>query len=246
MDRFGLIGYPIGHSVSPALFGAAYSGRWSYDLIEGPDFGPLRERFMQDYRAVNVTAPYKEDAYRTADILSDEVRAIHASNLLVKTPEGKVKAYNSDYLGLRTLITGAGLKAGDSALVIGCGGAGKAAAAAARDLGLETSVANRTAGKAGETAQQMGVKICDFYKAQSADIIIYTLPCPVENIERFDAGVYLEASYAHPSFDREALSAKGRRYISGRMWLFQQAVDGYPIMTSEEPDVEAMKKIYGF
>ena len=38
MDKFGLIGYPIAHSLSPRLFSAAYGGRYAYELIETPDF----------------------------------------------------------------------------------------------------------------------------------------------------------------------------------------------------------------
>jgi len=100
MKRFGLIGHPIAHSLSPALFKAGYDGRYPYELIETPDFEEAYERFMQEYDGINVTAPYKELAFRKADILSEECQRIGATNLLVKTPEG-VKAYNSDYLGVR-------------------------------------------------------------------------------------------------------------------------------------------------
>ena len=98
--KFGLIGHPIAHSLSPALFRAGYDGRYRYDLIETPDFEQAYERFIQEYDGVNVTAPFKELAFRKADILSEECRRIGAANLLIKTPEG-VKAYNSDYLGVR-------------------------------------------------------------------------------------------------------------------------------------------------
>ena len=98
--KFGLIGHPIAHSLSPALFRAGYDGRYQYDLIETPDFEQAYERFIREYDGVNVTAPFKELAFRKADILSEECRRIGAANLLIKTPEG-VKAYNSDYLGVR-------------------------------------------------------------------------------------------------------------------------------------------------
>ena len=97
--KFGLIGHPIAHSLSPALFRAGYDGRYQYDLIETPDFEQAYERFIREYDGVNVTAPFKELAFRKADILSEECRRIGAANLLVKTPEG-VKAYNSDYRGV--------------------------------------------------------------------------------------------------------------------------------------------------
>ena len=103
MRKFGLIGHPIGHSLSPALFKAGYDGRYTYDLIETPDFEEAYQRFLDGYDGINVTAPFKELAIRKADILSEECKAIGATNLLVKTPEG-IKAYNSDYLGVRLWI----------------------------------------------------------------------------------------------------------------------------------------------
>ena len=100
MKRFGLIGHPVAHSLSPALFKAAYAGKYPYDLIEGEDFEASYQKFLEEYDAINVTAPFKEMAFRKADIVTEECKAIGATNLLVKTPEG-VKAYNSDYLGVR-------------------------------------------------------------------------------------------------------------------------------------------------
>ena len=67
MAKYGLIGDPIKGSGSPALFEAAYKGvkggEYSYDLIEGGDFEKSFQRFIDEYAAVNVTAPFKERAY---------------------------------------------------------------------------------------------------------------------------------------------------------------------------------------
>ena len=102
--KFGLIGHPIAHSLSPALFKAGYDGRYPYELIETADFEKAYERFLEGYDGINVTAPFKELAFAKADILSPECKTIGATNLLVKTPEG-IKAYNSDYLGVRMWLT---------------------------------------------------------------------------------------------------------------------------------------------
>ena len=98
--KFGLIGNPIAHSLSPALFKAGYDGRWLYELIEGSDFESSFKRFIDEYQGINVTAPFKEAAFAKADVLSEECRMIGAANILVKTPEG-ILACNSDYLGVR-------------------------------------------------------------------------------------------------------------------------------------------------
>ena len=101
--KFGLIGHPIAHSLSPALFKAGYDGLYPYELIETADFEEAYDRFFEGYDGINVTAPFKELAFAKADILSEECKVIKATNLLVKTPEG-VKAYNSDYLGVQLCL----------------------------------------------------------------------------------------------------------------------------------------------
>ena len=146
MKRFGLIGHPIASSLSPGLFKAAYGGKYPYDLIQGEDFEESYQKFLDSSDGINVTAPFKEDAYAKADIVSEECRLAKATNLLVKTPEG-VKAYNSDLLGVRLWLQERRLFFNPdetlTVLIVGCGGAGKAAAAAAASIGMKTVLMNR-------------------------------------------------------------------------------------------------------
>ena len=218
MDKFGLIGHPIAHSLSPALFTAAYGGKYVYDLIETPDFDEAWRRFLAGYRAINVTAPFKGDAYARVDWRSPECERVGATNLVVKTPDG-TKAYNSDYRGVKALLEPLGCR---TAAVVGYGGAGKAALAAAEDLGLDTRL-YRHAEVAG------GVQ---------ADVIIYTLPRAVEGIDRLDCAHLLEANYKDPCL------AGRPGYIAGSAWLLMQAVTGYSLMTGEAPDPAPMKNVF--
>ncbi|MCM1177607.1 MAG: hypothetical protein NC308_01945 [Clostridium sp.] len=218
MKKFGLIGHPIAHSLSPALFKAGYrldvpqiaeEQEYSYDLIEGENFTESYRTFLEKYDGINVTAPFKELAFAKADIISPECRLIGATNLLVKSDEG-IRAYNSDYYGIILTILDAvsnsetllpprpsrqqtrEIMAGKArtALVVGAGGAGKAAAIAAAELGLETTLMNRTVEKVEKTASelpQFNFKvrgINEFLEAFTEnDIIIYTLPKPLEGME---------------------------------------------------------------
>lgn len=279
VKRFGLIGDPIAHSLSPALFRAGYgTGEYTYDLIEGEDFETSYRRFLDGYQGINVTAPFKELAFAKADIRSPECRKIGATNLLVKTPEG-IKAYNSDYSGvILSLLTAMnpemdaeqflpflngiasqsseepygvqcahnenneessgsctthGIISGENtvtetkvqkpgkdrkALVVGCGGAGKAAAVAAGDLGFSTTLINRTPDRAEAIAAVlpeygfMVIPIEDFTAAyEEADIIIYTLPGPLPELHTiFGKG--------HPRMP-QTTSAKEKRPLS---WAWHQ------------------------
>ncbi len=218
MDKFGLIGCPIAHSLSPRLFEAAFHGKYAYELIETPDFEEAWAAFLKGYRAVNVTAPFKCDAFGRADWKSPECGRVGATNLCLNTEDG-VKAWNSDYMGVRALLESL---AADTVAVIGFGGAGKAALAAAEDLGFRTALYRHD-------GISRGVK---------ADVIIYTLPSAVGGIDSLDCDVLIEANYRNPCLS----SHPG--YIPGTAWHLQQAVLGYKIMSGDEPDVEAMRKIY--
>ena len=103
--KFGLIGHPIEHSLSPALFKAGYGGIYPYDLIITENFEEAYKRFLEGYDGINVTAPFKELALRKADIISEECRLVGAANILIKTPQG-ITAYNSDFRGLVAMFRG--------------------------------------------------------------------------------------------------------------------------------------------
>ena len=247
--RFGLIGHPIEHSLSPALFRAGYGGRYPYDLIQTDSFEEAYRRFIEGYDGINVTAPFKEPALAKADIVTEECRLVGATNLLMKTPEG-ITAYNSDYRGLcvwlRELLErseGTGVarfchsqlpltvqKSERNVLIVGMGGAGKAAAAAAWATGMNVTLMNRDMSKAEEMAErlrmagsaealkethaQSPIAVCplsDFRKCfRKADIIIYNLPVRIPGLDELTAEDFqsisgakhvLEANYRNPSFD---------------------------------------------
>ena len=295
--KFGLIGHPIEHSLSPALFKAGYGGKYPYDLIITEDFEEAYKRFLEGYDGINVTAPFKELALRKADIISEECRLVGATNLLIKTPEG-ITAYNSDFRGLKILLqnflesipnanrapSGAvsfasarlskkveaamtpveqretacpsglsrsdwGLNNKPRTLVLGLGGAGKAAKAASEALGYETTVINRT-------QYNPEIKPLSAFREEfsKADIVIYNLPVRIPEIDMLTEAdlcpgkekIILEANYRNPSFDNGSIQRMVSmnpliRYIDGREWLLQQAVTGYELFTGETPDCEAMK-----
>jgi len=242
MKKFGLIGNPISHSKSPALFRAGYHGKYVYDLIEAPDFEASWKRFLDEYDGINVTAPYKEQAYAKADILSAECEAIGATNLLVKTPEG-IKAYNSDYSSVALMLLDVMKEHQVStALVVGCGGAGKAATVAALEVGLKTSIANRNIEKAEEFSSHLSeifgkkrkVAVYKLEEMPEADVILYTLPLAIPGIEKFEGKIILEANYKDPVLNGE----------SGKKWLLGQAVNGYVLFTGEQPDSAAMADVF--
>ena len=146
----------------------------------------------------------------------------------MKSPEGII-AHNSDYLGVRELLK-AHVSTMRSVKVIGYGGAGKAAEAAAESLGFETEV----------------LRHHEIAGGAEADIIIFTLPRAAEGTDRLRAKVLIEANYRDPAFGPGGIPVpEGCTYVPGTRWHLAQAITGYALMTGEEPDVEAMKKVAG-
>lgn len=209
MKKFGLIGHPIAHSLSPALFRAGYGGKYPYDLIEGDDFDESYRIFKEHYDGINVTAPFKEKACAAAELLSEECMLTGAANILTKTPEG-IKAHNSDYLGVKAwledeaspIFKAAGLS--PAVLVAGCGGAGKAAAYAAAMSGMQVVLMNRDMAKAeaiisaaaGSGTEAAGICASRFTTApveefrhwfRQCGIIIYTIPAAIQALKELDA-----------------------------------------------------------
>ena len=265
--KFGLIGHPIAHSMSPALFNAGYDRRYVYDLIESADFEYSYNQFLEHYDGINVTAPFKELAFAKADVLAEECRMIGAANLLVKSPEG-VKAYNSDYLGVRQWLQEISETSGrvlKNVLIVGCGGAGKAATLAAASLGMHCVLMNRDMKRAdalSDHLQRYGfcteVRPLEAFREafEQADVVIYNVPTAINQlVELVGRGRFseksrflLEANYKNPSFDAEFLLklheiCPNLDYTGGRTWLLYQAHTGYEIFTGEKPDLSKMSDV---
>ena len=225
---YGLIGYPLGHSLSPQLFEAAFPGR-RYDLLEYESFGEAVSVFRAGYRAVNVTAPFKEEAFRVADVRDDVCARIGAANILVNDG-GLIRAFNSDYDAVRELLEGIfALCPSRRVLVVGAGGAGKAAAVAAVDCGCEVFVANRTFSRAEEFCRRCGgmTPLALDDDISSFDIVVYTLPAKVSLTGLRGDAFFIEANYRDPSF---ADFISEGRYLGGERWLRAQAKAGFERM----------------
>ncbi len=257
MKKFGLIGHPISHSLSPKLFKAAYDGKYEYDLIEGEFFEKSYQTFISDYEGINITAPFKEDAWKKADIRTNSCKKIGAANILHKK-DGKIIAHNSDHSGIINSLKPYNLPAKTKALIVGCGGAGKAAVVAALDLGFEVSLYNRTQSRAqtwlkaaGITNEVKFINEVDFSSSfRDSELIIYTLPGMCEGLQTalnedfIKSQIIFEANYKNPVFSGEILERLKKnegKYISGREWLLYQAVNAYEIFTSEEVNFAKMK-----
>ena len=154
--RLGVIGWPVAHSRSPAMFRAAFEAcgmeGWSYQRLPLPS-----ELFEETVRAlpasgflgVNVTIPHKQAALALADRATGAARAIGAANTLTFDADGTIEAENTDAPGLIAALSRS--VEGISARVLGAGGSARAAVWGLLDAGAASvSVWNRTPERAVE------------------------------------------------------------------------------------------------
>ncbi len=159
--RLGVLGWPVGHSRSPAIHNAALKevglADWRYQLLPVPP-----ELFDETVRALpqagfvgaNVTIPHKQAALAIASDATPRARAIGAANTLT-FDETAIEADNTDAPALIDALPIA--PKGKTALVLGAGGSGRAAVWALLDAGAsEVWVWNRTPERARRLTEQLG------------------------------------------------------------------------------------------
>jgi len=244
--KFGLIGDPIAHSMSPALFRAGYPASvHSYELFPASN---IEEAFSiirnENIAGVNVTTPFKESVLKYAQNTVSLVKEIEAANLLIRCGN-EFTAYNTDYYGVSESLKKFATNGGRVA-VIGCGGAGRAAAIAARDLGFDVVVLNRDKIKAENFAVKNSLGFAgieQFSKiAGDAKIIIDTLPVLTDIYDRINlkSKIVFEAKYSKTELKTKC-NKEGAVYIPGTLWLLNQAVPSFRMFTGEEPNISAME-----
>ena len=155
MRKFGIIGYPLAQSASPAFFNGKFAdegidARYIPFEIESIEELPRILKENPELCGFNVTIPYKIDVMRYLESMSDEAREIDAVNVVKVTHDADGKphltGHNSDVIGftrsLKPLVEGKHSKA----LILGTGGVSKAVACSLRRLGIEFLYVSRKAG----------------------------------------------------------------------------------------------------
>lgn len=151
MDKYGIIGLPLGHSFSPGFFNEKFQNEGIdaiYEKYELPQIEALKEVLASnpELRGLNVTIPYKQQVMQYLDDISEEAQAIGAVNVVRVSHEGKkikMKGYNSDVIGFTRSIEPFISKHHKKALILGTGGASKAIEYSLKSLGLATQKVSR-------------------------------------------------------------------------------------------------------
>ncbi|MBV6645416.1 MAG: shikimate dehydrogenase [Cyclobacteriaceae bacterium] len=149
MKRYGLVGYPLGHSFSKRFFSEKFkklglTDTHKYDLFELEylkDFPAIWER-NSDLEGVNVTIPHKINIIPFLDQLDASVHKVEAVNV-VKKKNGKLVGYNADYIGFKKSLKNWLPDYDGSALILGSGGSSKAVQIALDELSIPYEIVSR-------------------------------------------------------------------------------------------------------
>ena len=168
--NYGCIGEHLSHSFSKEIHNALAD--YEYEIKElTPEELPV---FMakKDFKAINVTIPYKKDVIPYLYWISPEAKSIDAVNTIVNV-DGKLYGYNTDYYGMKALIEREGVSLeGKKVAVLGSGGTSNTAFAVAKDTGADSVI------KVSRTPKNGYVTYDELYEVSSdIQIIINTTPC---------------------------------------------------------------------
>jgi shikimate dehydrogenase len=273
----GLIGYPVGHSRSPAMQQAAFDALGipaRYLLWETPS-SALAERIASlrapEMLGANVTIPYKTAVVPLLDALASSAKqAGGAVNTIVREHDGTLTGHNTDVAGVLRVLdahTAGDGKTEQSLLVVGAGGAARAAWVAARERGMALRVAARNPTAAHEALDALGlspaeVLALDDHEAMTRALaasgaLINATPVGMENplasplpaallAHMPPNALVFDMVYAPPETALlRAAQSLGRRTARGLEMLLEQGAAAFQLWTGQPAPVAVMRAALG-
>ena len=178
-NKFGLIGYPLGHSFSLKFFTEKFATEninaeyLNFEIPKIADLSNIIEA-NPDLIGLNVTIPYKEDVLPFLNNIDKDAAKIGAVNVIkiIRDSHGiKLNGYNSDMVGFMNSITPILKPHHKKALILGTGGASKAVEFGLHKLGIETQLVSRKSSSYAISYQDVTPNILEEYS-----VIVNTTP----------------------------------------------------------------------
>ena len=248
---FAVTGNPVLHSKSPLLFNRSFQGNKEkavYTRILAESASEAISLFKDiDLSGMNVTSPFKQTILQKLDKTGPAAAAIGAVNTVVKDG-GLLKGFNTDHVGVTSSLKGLGLRLQErNCLVLGAGGAGRAAAYGLIQEGANVSLANRTFDKAVQAAKTIGCQAVTLDDLRSllnkTEIVVSALSPRINPIQKEwlrPSHVVLDANYPHSPLSTMA-QTQDCTVIRGEEWLLNQAIPVYKLFTGREADRKSME-----
>ncbi|TBW56473.1 shikimate dehydrogenase [Marinobacter halodurans] len=258
-DLYAVMGHPISHSKSPlihSLFATQTGEPVEYTAIQCPLDGfadSVKTFFERGGKGLNVTVPFKEQAWNMADVLSPGARAAGAVNTLFRDDEGRLCGENTDGPGLvRDLTVNQRLDLkGARILVLGAGGAVRGIMAPLlQEQPADVVIANRTVAKAEALAElfagEVPVTACGFRDPKDAfDLIINGTSASLQgDLPPLDSSVVGPETITYDMmygpgltpFNQWARDLGAERVIDGLGMLVEQAAEAFACWRGVRPE----------
>ncbi len=259
-----LLGDPVSHSASPELHNAAFEaagvdGVYVAVRCAPDDLVGFMRGLARAGGGGNVTLPHKEKAASILDVRSEAVRRTGACNTFWGDEDGRVHGDNTDVEGFRRALNAfvEGPTAGMRVLLLGAGGAARAALAALVEDGAgEILLFNRTQDRARAVARRIGgqkvrvVPIARELDGEDFDLVVNATrlglepgdPSPIDFHKLDRAGAAMDLVYGHHTtgFVESAASA-GIRTTDGTEMLVQQGAVSFERWWGQEAPIQAMR-----
>jgi len=253
---YGVIGDPIGHSLSPLLHNTAYAAR-KFDAV----FVPFLVRDLRDFlRSIEpfgvsgfaVTIPHKEKILRHLDDCDPLAARIGAVNTVVVRGQGRLYGYNTDYVGVLRSLESRMQLAGSRVLLFGAGGAARAAAFALVQAGSIVCLSSRRVERARSLARAAGAHVVERenLRREYFDAIVNCTPvgmfphggAPLESAE-LNCRIVMDMVYRPRETELlRTARKKGIETISGVEMFLAQGFAQHEIWTGERAPEPAMRR----
>jgi 3-dehydroquinate dehydratase / shikimate dehydrogenase len=254
---YGVIGDPIAHSLSPVMHNAAFAARRVNAILL-----PFRVNDVRDFLAVAkslrmagfaVTLPHKQEIIRHLAGCDPLAKRIGAVNTVVARGKGKLYGYNTDYVGVLRALENRVRLAGSRVLLLGAGGAARAAAFALAEAGAIVCVWARRESRAKALARTAGGQsiLRSQLKHEFFDAVINATPLGLHpkdaspiHADELNCRVAMDMIYKPllPPFLRVARS-KGIETVSGAEMFLAQGAAQWEIWMGQRAPMEPMKRV---
>lgn len=246
--EYGLIGRKLGHSYSKEIHETIENYTYMLQELEPEAVDAFIQK--REFRAINVTIPYKETVMPHLYYISELARRNGAVNTVVNR-DGKLYGYNTDCLGLKAMLDRAGIDLhGKKVLILGTGGTSKTAKAVSEEMQAAQVL------QVSRSAKENCITYAQMYAAHTdADVIINTTPCgmypdcessPVD-LDRFGKLCGVVDAIYNPLRTPliAAATEKGIRATGGLYMLVSQAVFAAEKFTGKTYPPALTDEIYG-
>lgn len=260
MKKYWVVGHPLSFCLTTEVLNGAFEALGIDSHFETKDIEPDKlVEVMQmlktgELAGLVTTRPHKSPSIDFVEVKSEMVDATNATNLVLNK-DGKLHGYNIDGLGAyRALKTVMPDLKDRLVLILGAGGAARAAAYTCKNEGAKVAIWNRTTEKAQKIAEQLGLEWVEdmrYWDSHPEVIINATalsdepkqstlVPFPLwARVE-----VAMDAVYGKTSlFLEEAKAAQVEHVLPGHLWFLKQAIRLFEKITDQDPPVELMTKL---